>query len=240
MNSLGVKRDVERLSRNCLCDEVTRIIKSRIFENQYKRGSRLLVEDIANSISVSVTPVREGLKNLVLEGLVSYENNRYFVFDPTDKEIEDIFAIRRALECLAVYTAADNFTEESTLQFRKMLSMEMVNFYTTHISKFIENDKIFHERIIDYADNNRLKSILVSYSEQCWLIRSWGFSHVFSREYVEDTIKEHDLIIDALLRRDSQRAVNAMNSHLISGEARTWEALAQSRLSTSDKKTASR
>ena len=213
------------LSRQYLCDEVTRIIKLRIFNLEYPRGSRLLVENLAHDLSVSMTPVREGLRSLVAEGLVLYDGKRYSVFNPTEKEIDDIFNVRRMLERLSASLAARHMHEDEVSNLIGLFDGVALSTYIEDQSEFIKVDKLFHERILEGAENTRLGQMLATVVEQCWLIRAWCYSHVFPAWYVERTTAEHLSILKAIKERDEETAGLAMEQHIAHGEQRTWEAL---------------
>jgi|MTBAKSStandDraft_1061840.scaffolds.fasta_scaffold02805_6 DNA-binding GntR family transcriptional regulator len=216
------------LLRQYLCDEVTRIIKLRIFNLEYPRGSRLLVESLAQDLNVSMTPVREGLKSLVAEGLIVYDGKSYSVFNPTEKEIADIFNIRRMLERLSASLAARHMEEADLTYLFGMYRRDDVHRYMGEQSELINVDKIFHSKILEGADNPRLANMLESVEEQCWLIRAWCYAQVFPKWYVERTIEEHLNILHAIKARDEQSAGAAMEQHIANGEERTWEALRNS------------
>lgn len=218
------------LSRQYLCDEVTRIIKLRIFNLEYPRGSRLLVENLANDLNVSMTPVREGLRSLVAEGLVLYDGKRYSVFNPTEKEINDIFNVRRMLERLAAMLAARHMREEDVTYLLELFNHDELPNYIENQAEFIKVDKIFHAKILEGADNARLGQMLATVVEQCWLIRAWCYSHVFPAWYVEQTTEEHIRILKAIREQDVDTSGLAMEQHIAHGEKRTWEALRSSGL----------
>jgi len=216
------------LLRQYLCDEVTRIIKLRIFNLEYPRGSRLLVESLAQDLKVSMTPVREGLKSLVAEGLIIYDGKSYSVFNPTEKEIADIFNIRRVLERLSATLAARHMKESDLTYLLSMYRRDDVHRYMSEQSELIKTDKIFHAKIMEGANNPRLTNMLESVEEQCWLIRAWCYAEVFPKWYTERTIEEHLGILYAIKKRDEISAGVAMEHHISNGEKRTWEALKNS------------
>jgi len=227
----GNKQDKRAvLLRRFLCDEVTRIIKERIFSLEYPRGSRLLVESLSQDLQVSMTPVREGLKSLVAEGLVVYDGKSYSVFNPTMKEIADIFCIRRSLEKLSASLAAEHMAEEDIDALLEMYGENNVHEYINNQSDLIRIDKIFHAKVLVGADNDRLETMLASVEEQCWLIRAWGYSNAFPPWYAEKTIEEHIGILNCMKKRNPMDAGNAMEQHILNGEQRTLESLKNSQL----------
>jgi len=199
------KTSIETLSRKYLCDEVAYYIKKSIFNLELPRGTRLYVDTLANELNVSITPVREALKTLVAEGLVVYSGKGYKVFNPSKKEIEDIFNIRRMLERLAASLAAKNM-DEKTLEFLfDLYSKDVQQDYLKRQSEFIRADKIFHAQILESADNNRLVQMLATVSEQSWYIRACCYSHTFPSSYVEQTSFEHLEILRAIENRDEKK-----------------------------------
>jgi len=62
-------------------------LKDQILNLEYYPGDRLVVETLAKKINTSMTPIREGLRNLVFDGFVVYDGKSYSVFNPTKKEM---------------------------------------------------------------------------------------------------------------------------------------------------------
>jgi DNA-binding GntR family transcriptional regulator len=230
MTSLSRQKQSQILSRQYLCDEVTKIIKHRIYNLEYPRGSRLLVESLATELNVSMTPVREGLRSLVAEGLVLYDGKRYSVFNPTEKEINDIFNVRRMLERLSASLAAQHMREEDRRYLLGLFNKDALSAYMKNQTEFIRVDQIFHKKIMEGADNAKLSQMLSSVVEQCWLIRAWCYSHIFPDWYVERTTDEHIEILRVIGEGDELAAGQAMERHIMHGEERTWEALRSSGL----------
>lgn len=224
------KTSIETLSRKYLCDEVAYYIKKSIFNLELPRGTRLYVDNLANELNVSITPVREALRTLVGEGLVVYSGKGYKVFNPSKKEIEDIFNIRRMLERLAASLAAKNMDQKVLDYLLDLYSKDVQPNYLKSQSEFIRADKIFHAQILESSENNRLVQMLATVSEQSWFIRACCYSHVFPSSYVEQTNFEHLEILKAIENRDEKKAEEAMEKHIVHGEQRTWEAIEGSKL----------
>ncbi|NCB00765.1 MAG: GntR family transcriptional regulator [Spirochaetia bacterium] len=213
------------LRRQYLCDEVMKTIKERIFSIEYNRGDRLIVETLSQELEVSMTPVREGLKALVSEGLVVYDGKSYSVFNPNVKEIADIFRIRRSMERLAASLASESMKVEEIEKLVALFSQEHISRHFSNKSELIRIDKLYHTKILEGADNKRLKTLLEPLQEQCWLIRAWGYSKTFPAWHVERTAEEHLRILAYIKDHQSDEAGIAMENHLINGEERTWESL---------------
>lgn len=213
------------LKRRYLCDGAMNIIRKRIFSLEYGRGERLLVETLAQELEVSMTPVREGLKGLVAEGLVVYDRKSYSVFDPDAQEIEDIFRIRRSLEMLSASLAAENMKSSEIDALFDIFSESSISRCIDDHTELTRVDKLFHKKILEGSNNKRLNSMLGTIEEQCWLIRAWGYSKSFPRWYIEKTAEEHLTVLEHIKNRQPEKASAAMEAHLINGEKRTWESL---------------
>ena len=86
-----------------LTDEIADIIRDRILKGEYKIGEKIKENQIATELRVSRTPIREAFKQLENEGLIDYIPNRgCFAKGFTKQDIEDIYAVRKALEVLSV------------------------------------------------------------------------------------------------------------------------------------------
>ena len=82
--------------------EVANVIKERILKGEYHIGEKLKENQIADELKVSRTPIREALKQLEKEGLIeSVPNRGSFVLGLTKRDLEDIYAVRAAVEVLA-------------------------------------------------------------------------------------------------------------------------------------------
>lgn len=215
------------LRRRYLCDEVLNIIKKRIFSLEYNRGDRLLVESLAQQLDVSMTPVREGLKGLVAEGLVVYDGKSYSVFDPNEREMAEIFSIRRSLERLSAFLAAENMEISEIEALYSIFSESSISRCIVDHAELIRIDKLFHKKILEGSNNKRLKTMLGTIEEQCWLIRAWGYSRSFPRWYIEKTAEEHLAVLELIKNHNPEKAAITMEEHIINGEKRTWESLSE-------------
>lgn len=215
-------KESKLLSKRYLSDEVSKTIKEQIFNLQYHRGERLKVETLASDLGVSMTPVREGLKDLAAQGIVEYDGKTYSVFNPSKKEIQDIFDIRRYLEKLSAATAAQNITEDQLKQLYEMqytwLDKENVT-----LREFIDFDIEFHGLLVKGTNNPRLIGLTQSISEQNHLVRLWSYEHNLPKESLHRTVSEHILLLDAIKEHDSKKAESLMEKQLLKGEGISWK-----------------
>ena len=95
-----------------LRDVVFQTLRKAILKGELKPGERLMEVQLANRLGVSRTPIREAIRKLELEGLVTMIPRRGAeVAEITEKNMRDVLEVRRALEELAVKIACDKITE---------------------------------------------------------------------------------------------------------------------------------
>jgi DNA-binding GntR family transcriptional regulator len=105
------------------------LFRDGIAEGRYQTGDFLVEMKIADELGVSRTPVREALKQLELEELVSSHPNRGVVVKGLSTEdLQDVSTIRHLLEGQAAYWAAERVTEEQLKALKE--TVELMEFYT--------------------------------------------------------------------------------------------------------------
>lgn len=216
------KEGTTLLLKRYLGDEVSTVIKKQIFNLEYHRGERLIVETLASQLGVSMTPVREGLKLLVGQGIVDYDGKSYAVFNPSYEEIEHIFAIRRYLEKLSAFSAAVCITDDA-LAALYQLQYSWREKTEVSLMEFIAFDIEFHNQLVQSTGNVRLQSIELPINEQCHLLRLWSYEHNFPKENLRSTVDEHLAILDAMKAKEPLKAEQQMEKHLLKGEQIAWK-----------------
>ena len=96
-----------------LADEIADIVRDRILKGEYEIGEKIKENQIASELKVSRTPIRDAFKQLENEGLIDYVPNRgCFAKGFTHQDVDDIYAVREALERLAVERAVERITDK--------------------------------------------------------------------------------------------------------------------------------
>jgi DNA-binding GntR family transcriptional regulator len=207
----------ERIVRRSLSEQVAEKLKTRILSIALAPGTRLLTDVLAEELGVSRTPVREGLRELVKEGLVTYDGIRYAVKTFSRHDAEEILSIRRALEVLAARQAAGNITDAQLQELRSLQSQSEEKMKEGDIQSLVDIDFRFHEVIADASLNSRLRMLTNGLREQIFLSHRWSFDP----QQLWKTLAEHRRILQALFARDPERAGPAMEEHLERVAART-------------------
>jgi DNA-binding GntR family transcriptional regulator len=199
------------VTRNSLSDQATDIIKESILSLEIQPGSRLIVDNLAEMYNISRTPVREALKNLSVQGLVTYNGIVYRVTKLTRNNVLELYSVREALEVLAAAQAASKITPTQLKKLEQLNSN-----YDLKLSqrKLIDLDMEFHQLIQEASHNTILQSMLKTISEQILLLRRWLFQDQSRKSIEEDTIHEHSEIVRSISNHDAALAAQVMRRHL--------------------------
>lgn len=203
--------------RSSLSDQATDILRESILSLEIEPGERLIVDDLAEKFNISRTPIREALKNLTVQGLISYNGIIYRVTRLTREDVIELYSVREALEVLAASQAAEKATAS---QIKKLEQIN--NNYDLKLSqrKLIDLDLEFHQIIQEASRNVRLQSMLKTISEQILLVRRWLYRDQSRKSTEEDTIQEHTAIMRSIAEHDSAKAAELMKLHLTRGKQR--------------------
>ncbi len=201
-----------------LTDEIADVVRERILKGEYEIGEKIKENQIATELRVSRTPIREAFKILENEGLIDYVPNRgCFAKGFTKQDVEDIYAVREALEALALNWAVDRITEKEIAALEEQC--DLMEFYTKKKDrkKVLEMNSSFHDIIYASARSRFLAQVLRSYKEYIDKTRKSIF---YEQSYLESILVEHRAILDAIKDRDKERAAAAMTKHLMSSQKR--------------------
>jgi len=201
-----------------LTDEIADVVRERILKGEYEIGEKIKENQIATELRVSRTPIREAFKLLENEGLIDYIPNRgCFAKGFTQQDVDDIYAVREALEELAVTWAVERITPEEITALEE--ECDLMEFYTKKKDrkKVLELNSSFHDIIYTSARSRFLAQVLRSYKEYIDKTRKAIF---YEQSFLEAILEEHKRILEAIRQKDKDKAIEAMRFHLGSSQNR--------------------
>jgi DNA-binding GntR family transcriptional regulator len=196
-----------------LRDRIVASIRDSIIAGKIKPGERLLEPDVAKMLGVSRTPLREAFLQLEAEDFVRVTPRRGAVVSELSvKDAEEIYVVKSALESLAARLAAAVMTDEIV---DKLVS---VNDQMEKKAKAKEPDyralldlnSMFHVIIVETVKNDKLMQIVNHLRNQTL---RYNFIYLSVLSHLEESIAEHQQIIDALRRRDGAAVEILMKNH---------------------------
>ncbi len=186
--------------------------KWAILSGVYPAGAVITEAALANELGLSRTPVREALLRLEVEGLVTLESRRGAVVCTFSlHDVEDVLEARVLVEN---HTAARSFDRRLELLPRVEGAHEaMKRSRREHdTAAFTGSDRLFHELIVDAADNRVLSSVYRTLRERQTLFTS---AIVRGREdRMQAAVDEHERILETLRGDDRDAFCAAVNDHL--------------------------
>ncbi len=195
-----------------LRDVVFHTLRRAILKGDLKPGERLMEVQLANRLGVSRTPIREAIRKLELEGLVTMVPRKGAeVSEITEKSMRDVLEVRRVLEELAVKIACDKMTEEELERLGLVSKKFRDIMYCDDLQLIAETDVEFHEIIYEATGNARLIQILSNLREQMYRYRVEYLKDYNSHGILAD---EHDAILMALKDRDQKRVCKVAVEHI--------------------------
>lgn len=201
-----------------LAEEIADIIRNRILSGEYEIGAKVKENQIANELRVSRTPVREAFKQLENEGLIDYVPNRgCFAKGFTRQDVEDIYAVREALEKLALERCMDRITKDELKELEEQ--WELMEFYAKKkdAQKVLELNSTFHDMIYASTRSRFIAQVLRSYKGYIDKTRKSVF---YDESYLMAILLEHREILDAIKSRDKERGIRAVSEHLAHSQDR--------------------
>jgi len=188
---------------------VADVLREAITAGHLRANQPLPQDQIAAQLEVSHIPVREALRQLQSEGLVSYQQNRgASVTALTPEEIREIYEIRVILETAAIRTAARQLPAHSLTQAGQILDRAE---RSNDPAEWGTLDVDFHELIYALEDRPRLHELIAGLLRR--VDRYW-LSHGLMLRYREEFELEHRLLLEALVSREPDRAAKLLGEHL--------------------------
>jgi DNA-binding GntR family transcriptional regulator len=216
---------LRRLTRKRATDEVYEALRDAILTRGFKPGERLQVEEIANKLGVSLTPVRHSVQRLCTEGLIEIRpRSGTFVATLTVEDIQSTFEVRCALECLAAELAVSRLTRAVEQEFGELLDLlrKPVNDEEA-LRKHEEANRDLHQTLLQASGNKRLEEVYAGLNAHLTIARihaseSRKAETAFqSKEWLarfQQEQAEHDEIVAALQAKDVKRAQEALRKHI--------------------------
>ena len=196
-----------------LGSRVFHIIRENILSGKYANHEELKEKTIGDELGVSRTPVREALRQLELEGLVSIIPNKgAYVVGITQKDIKDIYEIRGRLEGLCAKWAAESITKEQLDELEENVFLAEFHSKKGNSEQLVELDNKFHEVLYQASGSKELYHVLSDFHHYVSRVRKITLA---SEKRAVESNKEHMLIVEALKERDAVRAEQLANSHIL-------------------------
>lgn len=203
---------IPTLRRQSLGEQVAQTLRDLISADRLKPGDRILETEMAARLNVSRGPVRDALKQLAVEGLVTLaEKGGAYVAEPSPEETRALVGLRYRMEEYAVELALPRITPEGIAELRAIIAEMREAVRRGEVSRLSELDVRYHRTLWEWAGSKRLVELLAFAVSPLMLSRLWGSwtgDVVAAHEKTLDLIASGDL--DAVRRRFTQLASDSL------------------------------
>jgi len=205
------------LSPRALYEEVAELLRQRIFKRELEPGSWIDEMKIAEDYGISRTPLREALKVLAAEGLVTMKVRRgAYVTEVSEKDMADVYHLLGLLESDAAGVVAQRAT---AAQLRELQALHDELETAAQPSRqdrerFFDINERFHMRLLEIADNRWRDQMVADLRKVMKLNRHHS---LFKSGRIEESLQEHRAIMAALQARDAAAAMQTMQDHFRNG-----------------------
>lgn len=204
-----------KLINRPLYEDVAERLREQIFSHELAPGSWLDEQSLAAAFGISRTPMREAIKVLASEGLVTSKMNKgSYVTEVDRSDLEQIFTVLSLLEGQAAKETAINASEAQLTQLDDLHNRLEKAAADRDIGQFFEFNVKFHELIQEIAGNKWMNGVINDLRKVLKLQRRDSLSR---GGRLLSSLLEHREILQAILKRDPTAAELAMRNHLARG-----------------------
>jgi DNA-binding GntR family transcriptional regulator len=201
------------LTPRALYEQVAEQLRQRIFRRELEPGCWIDELKIAEEFGISRTPLREALKVLAAEGLVTMKVRRgAYVTEMSEKDLRDVYHLLSLLESDAAAVVA---TQASAAQLQSLQTLHTeLEGAVQERERFFALNEQFHMLLLELADN-RWRSQVVSDLRKVMKLNR--HNSLFKQGRMEDSLREHRAILAAIMAHNAPGAAQAMQTHFAQG-----------------------
>ncbi|WP_291298021.1 GntR family transcriptional regulator [Elioraea sp.] len=216
---------IDPLKRLTLADAAAEKLRALIGEGSLAPGERLTEAELSGRLGISRIPLREALRALAAEGIVTIEPHKGAVVTPvTPEEVDEVFPVLAALEGAAGELAALRMSDEECAAIAALHEAMLAAHREGRRRAFLAHNETIHDRIVAAAANPTLAALHRALSLRLKRIR---YVAQVEESSWEQSVAEHAAMMDALLRRDGRALGACLREHLASKRAAVREAVAR-------------
>ncbi len=194
-----------------LADQVFDHLENDILSGKYQRGEVLTESKLCAEMGVSRTPIREALRRLEQEHIIEESGKGSVVIGINEKDLEDIFLIRKSLECMAASLAAKNRTDEQLKDLKEALEFQEFYLNKNDPEQIKLMDNRFHETLYKLSGSTTFYDTLVPLHKK---IQKYRRASVENSSRAAASVAEHRKIYEAIESKNSVAAAKYASEHV--------------------------
>lgn len=191
-------------------------LRAAIITGELEEGSVVSAPVLGQALGVSATPVREAMMDLAREGLVETIKNKGFrITRMSEKELDDLAAVRLLLEPPSMHAVVENIPEEAFAELEAIADECLRAAESEDLRAYLQSDRDLHAQILSHTDNPQLVDLATSLRIRT---RLYGIAALASSGKLADSAREHHELLQLLRNGDGAGAEQLMREHI--GHAR--------------------
>ena len=194
-----------------LADQVFEQLENDILSGKYPRGEILTESRLSAELGVSRTPIREALRRLGQEHIIEESGKGSVVIGISEKDLEDIFLIRKNLETLAASLAAENRTPEQLKELREALEFQEFYLKKQNKDQIRQMDSRFHRVLYKLSGSTAFYDTLMPLHKK---ILKYRRASIESSSRAEASVEEHRKIFEAVEAGNAELAAKYTAEHI--------------------------
>lgn len=201
------------LAPRALYEEVAELLRQRIFRRELEPGSWIDEVKIAQEYGISRTPLREALKVLAAEGLVTMKVRRgAYVTEVSEQDLAEVYHLLSLLESDAAAVVAQQATDGQLRELQEL--HKQLESAVKQRDKFFALNERFHMRLLEIAGNRWRNQMVADLRKVMKLHRH---NSLLKSGRIEESLAEHRQVMQALEKRSPSAAMQKMQQHFRNG-----------------------
>nr|WP_316639493.1 GntR family transcriptional regulator [uncultured Roseateles sp.] len=200
-----------------LYEQVAERLRQEIFARELQPGSWIDELRLAQAWGISRTPLREALKVLATEGLVTMKLRRgAYVTEMSQQDVAEVYHLLSVLESDAAAEVASRATDAQLAALDQL--HQQLEQAIDERTQFFALNEAFHMQVLEVAGNRWRMQIVTDLRKVMKLNRHLS---LFKQGRLAESLDEHRRLMQALLARDAQAAQQLVREHFLNGLAAT-------------------
>lgn len=216
---MNARPDTDSLSlaAPALYEQVAERLRSRIYAHELAPGAWVDEQAIASEYGISRTPLREALKVLASEGLVTLKPRRgCYVTELSEQDLDEIFPVMALLEGRCAQEAAARAGPDDIARLAAIHAELERHGAANDADRFFEANQRFHDALQELAGNRWLRQLI---DETRKFIKLTRRDSLNLAGRLKQSLAEHRAILAAVQQREPDQAGRRMHDHILSGRA---------------------
>jgi DNA-binding GntR family transcriptional regulator len=195
-----------------LRENIYKNIRDDIMQGKLLPGQRLVESMLVERFKVSRSPIREALRRLESEGMITFEHNKGITVSRlSGQEIEEIYNLRWLLESYATHLSAERATRNDVTYLKNLNSKLKTAAKNYDLMSWIHNNVLFHDFLSENSGNGNLTQVLSTIKR-----RVYRYHYMIIRipGHFKTYLDQHEGILRACENNDGKSAERYMKAHL--------------------------